>query len=870
MFSSLRGRIILILAVLAVCAWQLYSKQIKLGLDLQGGMHLALEVEDPDGTLTDEAKADMIDRAERIVRTRVDELGVEEPLIQKVGDERLVVELAGIADEDRAKSILNRAAFLEFKIVEPTTEIDRVLPRIDRVLVATIGEEELRRQGVTTDTSGVAGPAGSIEDFFGARRADSTAATSDSARAAGDSAAAAAGDTVNVLRPFSSLLQTGDVVGTYFVAPENVERIQRWLAMPEVQLVIPRDLSLNFEAQPQVAALRPVRRLYVLQRQAVMTGDALQDALAARDPQFNQAQVQFQLTRTAGRRFGEVTGQHVGDYLAIVLDDQVMSAPVIRSRIQDRGQIDLGSAELEEARDLALLLRAGALPARLMVVEQRSVGPSLGQDSINQGMIAGLIGLAFVIVIMIGFYRYAGTLAVIALGAYVLIVLGVLAMLDATLTLPGLAGFILSVGMAVDSNVLIFERIREELDRGRAPRTAVEEGFTMALSAIVDSNVTTLIAGLVLFQFGTGPVKGFAVTLSIGIIASLFSAIYITKTLFMIHLSRTAPSDPISIGKHGEGRLFGNANYQYIERRRTAYLVSGSLMAVGVVAMVINTATIGSWLKYGVDFTGGTLVQVEFNQPVTQADILGAVGGPGTAQVTRFGEENVYVVRLANQEGVTEEQVSQNVEGQLATAFGQGTFQVVRTELVGPTIGAELQRTAVVAMLLTFLLTLIYLAIRFEFRFGLAAVIATAHDIVLTMCFIALFRVEMLLPTIAAILTIVGYSLNDTIVVFDRIRENLNAKGGRRENPITLINRSINETLPRTVMTGLSVLATLLALLIFGPLVLRDFALVMLLGIICGTYSSIFIGSPALVEIQKRFGEGETARPKSERRPATV
>src|SRR5688572_20553060 len=257
MFSSLRGRITLILAVLAVCAWQLFSKQIKLGLDLQGGMHLALEVEDPDGTLTDEAKADMIDRAERIVRTRVDELGVEEPLIQKVGDHRLVVELAGIGDEDRAKSILNRAAFLEFKIVAPTTEIDRALPRIDRVLVATLGEEELRRQGVTADTTGAAAGRGSIEDFFGARRADSTAA-SDTVSAAGDSAAAADTLSQSVLRPLSSLLQPGDVVGTYFVAPENVERIQRYLAIPEVQLAIPRDLSLSFEAQQQVAALRPV------------------------------------------------------------------------------------------------------------------------------------------------------------------------------------------------------------------------------------------------------------------------------------------------------------------------------------------------------------------------------------------------------------------------------------------------------------------------------------------------------------------------------------------------------------------------------------------------------------------------------------
>jgi SecD/SecF fusion protein len=878
MFTSLRGRILLILAVLAISGWQLYSNGVKLGLDLQGGMHLALEVEDPQNTLTDAAKADMIDRAERIIRTRVDELGVEEPLIQKAGQERLVVELAGIGDEDRAKDILNRAAFLEFKLVVPTAEMDRALPRIDRVLVTTLGEEELRQMGVSESTGGAAaGP--SVEEVLfgrGAAPSDTAAAAAAPDSAAGaDSAAAeeAAGDSLAAaelrLRPFSALLQRGDIEGTYFVAEENVERLQRFLAMPEVDRALPRGIALNLEADPIVTPAGQVRRLYVLESDAIMTGEALQDAVAVRDAQFNQAQVQFQLTRRAGQRFAQVTGQHVGDYLAIVLDEQVMSAPVIRDRIGARGQIELGAAPLEEARDLALLLRAGALPARLTVVEERTVGPSLGQDSIDEGVVAGAIGLVFVVAVMIGFYRFAGGLAVTALGGYVLVLLGALAALGASLTLPGLAGLILSIGMAVDSNVLIFERIREELDRGRTTKTAVDEGFTMAFSAIVDSNLTTLLAGLVLFQFGTGPVRGFAVTLCIGIIASFFSAIYVTRTLFMLYLRRRAPSDPLNIGR---ARLMGGANYQYIEKRRVAYMVSGAMIAVGLVAMLWNTATIGSWLRYGVDFSGGTLIQVEFAQPTAQADILEALGGPGSATVTQFGEAYEYVIRAGLAEGVAEEAQSQAIEDALTAAFGADAFEVVRTELVGPTIGAELQRTALIAMVLSFMLTLIYLAIRFEFRFGLAAVIATAHDILLTLCFLALFRVEILLPTIAAILTIVGYSLNDTIVVFDRIRENLKSKGAKRESAIALINRSINETLPRTLMTGISVLGTLLALLVFGPLVLREFALVMFLGIIAGTYSSIFIGSPALIEIQNRWGQGELRgeRDEARPRPATV
>jgi preprotein translocase subunit SecD len=293
---------------------------------------------------------------------------------------------------------------------------------------------------------------------------------------------------------------------------------------------------------------RTYKRLYALTEDPFITGEYLEDATARRDPQFNQSQVQFEFNRAGGRMFERFTGQHVGDYLAIVLDGEVMSAPVIRDRIGARGQIEMGSGTpLEEARDLALVLRAGALPAKLNIVEERTVGPSLGQDSIDQGEMAGLVGVILVLVIMVGYYRVAGMLAVGALAVYCLIVLGGLAGLNATLTVPGIAGLVLSVGMAVDANVLIFERIREELAMGRATRTAVDEGFAHALSAIVDANLTTLITALILFQFGTGPVQGFAVTLSIGIVASFFSALFVTRTFFLVYLQGKKASDPISI-----------------------------------------------------------------------------------------------------------------------------------------------------------------------------------------------------------------------------------------------------------------------------------------------------------------------------------
>lgn len=318
-------------------------------------------------------------------------------------------------------------------------------------------------------------------------------------------------------------------------------------------------------------------------------------------------------------------------------------------------------------------------------------------------------------------------------------------------------------------------------------------------------------------------------------------------------------------------RFFSNADYRFIEQRRKAYTISGAIIAVGIAAMIINVVSIGAWLNYGVDFTGGTLVQVEFGSPTTANDVRAALGGTEALGVTRFGEENAFVVRLPLEEETGVEAVSQRVEDQLAGAYGVEAFEVVRTELVGPTVGAELQRKALLAIMLSFLLTLIYLAIRFEFRFGLAAVIATIHDILLTLSFIAIFRIEMLLPTIAAILTIVGYSLNDTIVVFDRVRENLHAKGARKLDQVVLINRSLNETLPRTIMTSLSTLATLVALLVFGPLVLRDFAMIMFLGVILGTYSSLWIAAPALIEIRRRMRTRESAgEQKARAQPATV
>ena len=558
MLKSLRGRIIFIAVILGICGYYIYANGLKLGLDLQGGMHLVVEIDDPDGTLTDEARADAIDRAETVLRTRIDELGVEEPLIQKVGSDRIIVELAGISDENQAKDVIRRAAFLEFKLVRSWVDFAPDLPRIDRVIVATLGADSLSSLG-----RDVQAPTSSIEELlFGAasEEGDSSAAEEGGAEVGEDAAVDAEAEQIAqndaseaeeddsaVLSPFTALLNQGSEDGVYLVAEEDVEAAELFLSIPEVQRAMPRDVSLQWGMDPVGLTGRIYRQLYVLNEDAFITGQMLENAVSARDQQFNTPQVQFELSRRGGRRFAEVTGQNVGEFLAIVLDGEVVSAPVIRDRIGARGQIELGGSTLQEASDLALVLRAGALPAPLRIMEERTVGPSLGQDSVDQGRIAGMIGLVLVVLIMCTYYRVAGILSVFALGVYVVLVLGGLAMFGATLTVPGIAGLILSVGMAVDANVLIFERIREELDAGRAVRTAVEDGFGNALSAIVDANLTTLITALILFQFGTGPVRGFAVTLSIGILASFFTALYVTRSFFFMYLSRKRATDPISI-----------------------------------------------------------------------------------------------------------------------------------------------------------------------------------------------------------------------------------------------------------------------------------------------------------------------------------
>ena len=492
---------------------------INLGLDLQGGIHLALEVDQTKGPVPD--CADAIQRAERVVRTRIDEFGTTEPVVQIQGRCRLIVELAGEKDPARAKSVIQRTAFLEFRITDMKGQFKDALPQIDAAL---------RKAGVKS--TGAAAPS-AVAQLFGG----------DTTKAARDSAAEA--NTPGVL---SALLFQGQLPGEFLVEEQKWPLVDSLINRPDVRTAIPRGLELRWGAQTESRGARAYRALYAVESRPIITGEELVKAAARRDPVTNGSVVTFQLSHRGARKFSDETARHIGDYMAIILDSRVQGQPpVIRSQIGANGQIELGSKPLQEASDLALVLRAGALPAPLTIVEERTIGPSLGADSIHDGIRAGVVGVALVILIMVGYYRMAGALAVAALTLYCLFTLAGLALFGFTLTLPGMAGFVLSIGIAVDANVLIFERIREELVHGKSLRLAVDDGFLHAMNAIVDSNVSTVLTALILYAVGTGPVQGFAITLIIGIAASMISAIFVVKTLFLIWLNRRPDMVTLSI-----------------------------------------------------------------------------------------------------------------------------------------------------------------------------------------------------------------------------------------------------------------------------------------------------------------------------------
>ena len=538
--QNVKSRLLVIAAMIVASVWALFPRQVvervkrdgvfvydtvsrvplKRGLDLQGGIQLTLEVDQSRQTITD--VSDALDRAMKVVRTRIDEFGVAEPVVQKLGNDRIMVELPGIEDPRRAEEVVQRAAFLRFQITDESQALERVIPRLDGIV-----KEKGLMAGADTASRPAANALGSL-----LQSADSSA-QADSAGTSTDG-------------PFRRSLVPGQLPGQYLVTSADYGRIDALLRAPEIQAALPPGRDVRWGTDSLVSGTQVYRTLYVLESRAIIDGTYLVDAKPNQDP-LEGAKVDFVFNNEGGRRFRNETAKHIGDNMAIVLDDKVMSAPVIQSAIGARGQITMGGRELQAAQDLALVLRAGALPVPLKVAEARTIGASLGEDAIRQGLLSGALGLALVVLIMLVYYRFSGFLAICGLAFYVLVTLAILAGFDATLTLPGLAGFVLSIGMAVDANFLIFERIREELDAGRSIRMAIDDGFDHAWSAIVDTHVTTALTAAILYQFGTGPVRGFAVALLAGIFASLISAIYVVRTLFLLWQSKNQTAKTLSI-----------------------------------------------------------------------------------------------------------------------------------------------------------------------------------------------------------------------------------------------------------------------------------------------------------------------------------
>jgi len=584
----------------------------------------------------------------------------------------------------------------------------------------------------------------------------------------------------------------------------------------------------------------------LVEKQAVLIGDALTNASVRFDQsQFNDPLVTLQFNSEGAKKFADITANNIGKRLAIVLDGKVQSAPRIKEAIPSGEAVITGRFTIEQAQDLALILRIGALPAPMYIEEERTIGPLLGQDSINSGVKASIIGGILVFVFMAVYYLFAGIIANVALLFNLIIILGGLGMLpvlfpgiSATLTLPGIAGIILSLGMAVDANVLINERIREELGVGKPLRAAIANGYSRAFSAIFDSNVTTLVAAFLLFQFGTGPIRGFAVTLTIGLIASMFTAIVVTRTIFEILLSTRLLKNSLPML-----RLIKTTKIDFIAKRRIFYAISLIVIVTGLFFYFKKGKA-----AYGIDFAGGQLQEYSFKDPVPVDSLRQTLKdlGLADASIQQF-RENPKVVLIKT----PGDKSSDIISDKLKEKFPDQDIQILRIEKVGPVAGKHLKTKAIYALIWSLIGILIYVAIRFKhFNFAIAGIIALIHDVLVALGFLVITGRQIDLLSVTAFLTIAGYSINDTIVIYDRVREN--SRLYRKLSLYELINLSVNQTLSRTLLTSGVTLLVVIAIMLYGGEVLSNFAFTLLVGFISGVYSTVFIASPLVLALQGR------------------
>lgn len=689
-----------------------------------------------------------------IVRNRIDQFGVSEPVIIRQGKDEVVVQLPGVKDPERAKGLIGKTAQLEFKLVDgPGTATLPAL--IDQAIAAGKWQEDQSRARLN-------------------------------------------------------------------------EALKHELP-DETEIYFEKHVDLETGAERQTPLL--------LHKQVLMTGEMVKDAQVRIGGDFNEPYVSLDLTGRGAKVFGDITGKHINERLAIVLDDVVRSAPNIQSKILGGSAMITGSFTYEEANDLAIVLRVGALPAPVDIVQELTVGASLGQDSINKGLTSGLLGTLLVLLFMVFYYRLAGVIANGALLLNVLFIFTGLAALQATLTLPGIAGIILAIGMAVDSNILIFERMREEFALGKSTKSAVEGGYDKALWTIVDSQVTTLITALALFLFGTGPIKGFAVTLSLGVTFNLFTTLFATRLVYDFLYEKNLLKS-ISFFE-----LFKHPNFDYMAMRKYTFAISGILVALGLVASVQLMLGKGN---LGVDFAGGTMLQYKADQPFALAEVRQVLSNYDLQPVE---DGNRLIVKIKKSADVVGSDAT-TVNKLLAENLGDYTFTLESQSEIGASVSEMLRKKAIQAIFISLAGVICYLALRFDIRFGVAAALATFHDVIVVLGICYLLNIEITLLIVTALLTLAGYSLNDSVVVFDRIRENIrkDVKMGMGE----VINLSINNILSRTVITSLTTALVLLALFLLGGTVIHDFSFALLAGVLIGTYSSIFVASPLLYLWRKK------------------
>jgi len=720
----------LVLSVLlaAFCIQQITppDKKIRLGLDLQGGTSFLIRlIPQTERGIT----PDLLDQAVEVIRKRVDQYGVSEPVITPQGKDRILVQIAGLDTQqiEEAKSQLQRVAKLEFAIVDEGGP-----GRVDRI---QRGEE---------------------------------------------------------------VMDPSFVLKTYRPGKDKTESTQ-----------------------------------ILVKRRAAMTGEYVTRAFAYYDQQGYG--VSLELNSEGAKIFDEVARQNKGRQMAIILDGEVISAPVLQSdHFGGRAQIT-GKFDDKEARDLASALE-NPLRVPVQIEETRSVSPTLGADSIRSGVMAGVCGLILVMFATLIYYRFAGLIAVIGLLLNILLLLGAMAMFNFTLTLPGIAGIILTIGMAVDANVLIYERLREEMAAGKSLATALAGAYDKAFSAIFDANATTLITAIILFWQATGSVKGFAVTLTLGIIASMFSALLFTRTGFRWMV------DNFGLAKITMLDLVPKRTFDFLGKRWLALVISLVFIGGSVAIFAIRGEK-----NFGIDFRGGDLLIVDSSKPITIAEARNALNDPAVViQFEREGTKQMLTFRST-------EGTSDAILAKLRAFFPDSGIVAFGQDTVGPQIGLEFAKSSLIALGLGMLGILFYVTLRFEFSFALGALVALLHDVIITVGIFSLIGGELSLVMVGAILTIAGYSINDTIVVFDRIREGLkNGEGGTVQ---ALMNTSINETLSRTILTGGTTLLSVGALYFFGGAVLRDFSFAILIGIIVGTYSSIYIAAPVVLWASKLRGK---------------